>query len=219
MLAVVAGYIQPAGSATFDRHHPYPAYGGRLSYLGVFNRNGVGIDGVCGIQHQVILHIAGSDLPVGNAAAIRTPTESIPATKFFFVSPIKSAIDDFIGTIFGQLGDFLIVGINDDASVKRLNKGPERPINDEEARAGVVAALRVVDAVVVFGEDTPFELIQLIEPDILVKGGDYDAAERDPRKSNYIVGSNETLERGGEVVAIPVVEGYSTTSIVQKMRQ
>ena len=102
-----------------------------------------------------------------------------------------------------ELGDFLIVGINDDASVKRLNKGPERPIN----------------AVVVFGEDTPFELIQLIEPDVLVKGGDYDAAERDPRKSNYIVGSNETLERGGEVIAIPVVEGYSTTSIVQKMRQ
>ena len=118
-----------------------------------------------------------------------------------------------------ELGDFLIVGINDDASVKRLNKGPERPINDEEARAGVVAALRVVDAVVVFGEDTPLELIQLIEPDVLVKGGDYDAAERDPRKSKYIVGSNETLERGGEVIAIPVVEGYSTTSIVQKMRQ
>lgn len=117
-----------------------------------------------------------------------------------------------------ELGDFLIVGINDDASVRRLNKGPERPINDEEARAGVVSALRSVDAVVVFGEDTPHELIALIQPDVLVKGGDYDASERDPRSSKYIVGSNETLERGGQVRAIPLVQGYSTTSIVKKMK-
>lgn len=117
-----------------------------------------------------------------------------------------------------ELGDFLIVGINDDDSVRRLNKGPERPINDEEARAGVVSALRSVDAVVVFGEDTPLELIELIRPDVVVKGGDYDAAERDPRSSKYIVGSNETLERGGEVFAIPLVQGYSTTSIVKKMK-
>jgi rfaE bifunctional protein nucleotidyltransferase chain/domain len=117
-----------------------------------------------------------------------------------------------------ELGDFLIVGINDDESVRRLNKGPERPINDEEARAGVVSALRSVDAVVVFGEDTPHELIALIQPDVLVKGGDYDASERDPRSTKYIVGSNETLERGGEVHAIPLVQGYSTTSIVKKMK-
>jgi len=117
-----------------------------------------------------------------------------------------------------ELGDFLVVGINDDASVRKLNKGPERPINGEEARAGVVSALRSVDAVVVFGEDTPLELIQMIEPDIVVKGGDYDASERDPRQKSYIVGSNETLERGGDVVAIPLVEGYSTTGIVKKMK-
>lgn len=117
-----------------------------------------------------------------------------------------------------ELGDFLVVGINDDASVRKLNKGPERPINSEEARAAVVAALRVVDAVVVFGEDTPLELIQLIEPDVVVKGGDYDASERDPRQKTYIVGSNETLERGGDARAIALVEGYSTTGIVKKMR-
>jgi D-glycero-beta-D-manno-heptose 1-phosphate adenylyltransferase len=117
-----------------------------------------------------------------------------------------------------ELGDFLIVGINDDDSVRRLNKGPERPINDEEARAGVVSALRSVDAVVVFGEDTPFDLIQIIRPDILVKGGDYDASERDPSSPKYIVGSNETLERGGDVQAIPLVSGYSTTNIVKKMK-
>jgi D-glycero-beta-D-manno-heptose 1-phosphate adenylyltransferase len=117
-----------------------------------------------------------------------------------------------------DLGDFLVVGINDDASVRKLNKGPERPINDEEARAGVISALRSVDAVIVFGEDTPLELIQTIEPDVVVKGGDYDASERDPRRPSYIVGSNETLERGGEVHAIALVEGFSTTSLIKKMR-
>jgi D-beta-D-heptose 7-phosphate kinase/D-beta-D-heptose 1-phosphate adenosyltransferase len=117
------------------------------------------------------------------------------------------------------LGDCLVVGINDDASVKGLNKGPERPIHDEIARAGVIAALRCVDAAIIFTEDTPAALIEFIQPDILVKGGDYDALETNPSSKRYIVGSSETKGRGGSVVCIPIVAGYSTTNAVNKIKK
>jgi rfaE bifunctional protein nucleotidyltransferase chain/domain len=117
------------------------------------------------------------------------------------------------------LGDCLIVGINDDVSVKRLNKGPERPIHDEIARAGVIAALRCVDEAIIFSEDTPAALIEFIQPEILVKGGDYDALEKDPASKRYIVGSVETRARGGSVVCIPIVAGYSTTNAVNKIKK
>lgn len=117
-----------------------------------------------------------------------------------------------------RLGDFLIVGINDDASVKRLQKGPERPIHDEIARAGVIAALRCSDASIIFSEDTPAALIEAIQPDVLAKGGDYDAMETDPTSRRYIVGSSETKSRGGLVVCIPLIEGYSTTTAVNKIK-
>jgi rfaE bifunctional protein nucleotidyltransferase chain/domain len=116
------------------------------------------------------------------------------------------------------LGSILIVGINDDASVKRLNKGPERPIHDEQARAGVVDALQCVDFTIIFSEDTPAALIEILQPDILVKGGDYDAKETNPQSKRYIVGSLETIRRGGEVVCIPTVEGYSTTTAIKKIQ-
>jgi D-glycero-beta-D-manno-heptose 1-phosphate adenylyltransferase len=115
-------------------------------------------------------------------------------------------------------GDRLIVGLNDDASVRRLNKGPERPINPQDARAGVLAALRCVDAVVIFGEDTPHRLITTIEPSVLVKGGDYDPSETDDSSKRFIVGSTEVRARGGSVVSIPLVAGFSTTGIVKKLR-
>ena len=118
-----------------------------------------------------------------------------------------------------RLGDFLVVGINDDASVKRLNKGPERPIHDELARATVVAALRSVDATIIFTEDTPATLIESIQPDILVKGGDYDAEETRLDSKSYIVGSKETKQRGGRVVCIPLLKGYSTSTAVEKIKQ
>lgn len=114
-------------------------------------------------------------------------------------------------------GDRLVVGINDDVSVRALNKGPERPIHPQEARAGVVAALRAVDAVIIFSEDTPLELVKAIEPDVLVKGGDYDPSEMDASKKTYMVGSAEVRSRGGEVVAIPLVDGYSTTAAIRKI--
>ena len=103
------------------------------------------------------------------------------------------------------LGDRLVVGLNTDASVRVLKPG--RPIQDEEARARILAALAFVDAVVLFGEPTPLALIELVQPDILVKGDDY-AVER-------IVGHELVLGRGGQVLTVPLVAGYSTSRIVE----
>lgn len=105
--------------------------------------------------------------------------------------------------------DLLIVGVNSDASIKRL-KGIDRPINHEQSRALILASLSVVDAVVIFEEDTPLQLIQAILPDFLVKGGDYTI--------DQIVGSKEVLANGGNVVINPIVEGYSTTGIIQQIK-
>jgi len=107
-----------------------------------------------------------------------------------------------------DLADRLVVGLNSAASVKRL-KGPNRPINDELTRTHLLAALEVVDAVVVFEEDTPLQLIQLVMPDLLVKGGDW--------QPEQIVGSADVLAHGGEVRSLPFVSGYSTTNIEQKI--
>ena len=116
------------------------------------------------------------------------------------------------------LGDRLIVAVNDDASVRSLEKGKERPINPEEARAALIASLRCVDAAVIFSEPTPLELIELLHPDILVKGGDYNPDETNEDQKGYIVGSNETKIKGGQVITIPLVDGFSTTNIVNKLK-
>ncbi len=116
-----------------------------------------------------------------------------------------------------DLGHRLVVGINSDSSVKTLNKGTNRPINEEWARACIVAALRCVDAVVVFEEPTPENLIKAIVPDVLVKGGDYDSEETNPESKQYIVGSDIVREHGGKVVSIPLLEGYSSTRIIEKI--
>lgn len=117
-----------------------------------------------------------------------------------------------------EQGDFLIVGLNSDDSVKTLNKGPERPINGEEDRAMVLAALQCVDAVVIFEDSTPYEVVKLIRPDVLVKGGDYNPDQDDPKKKDYIVGSDIQRETGKNTVSIPLVEGYSTTAIIKKSK-
>ena len=104
--------------------------------------------------------------------------------------------------------DFLVVGVNSDTSTKKL-KGEGRPVNNEDARATVLAALIIVDAVVIFDEDTPLELIKAIMPDVLVKGGDYTLEQ--------IVGAKEVIAAGGNVIINPIVEGYSTTGILQKI--
>lgn len=117
-----------------------------------------------------------------------------------------------------SLGDVLIVGLNDDDSVRKLNKGPERPINDEQSRKKVLEALRAVDGVVIFKQETPLELIQHIQPDVLVKGGDYDPHQTDPSHKQYMVGSKEVRSWGGSVQVIDFVPGFSTTSVVNKLR-
>jgi D-beta-D-heptose 7-phosphate kinase/D-beta-D-heptose 1-phosphate adenosyltransferase len=104
--------------------------------------------------------------------------------------------------------DFLVVGLNSDASTMRL-KGPGRPVNDQNARATVLAALLMVDAVIVFDEDTPLEVINLVRPDVLVKGGDYTLEQ--------IVGAKEVMSWGGRVVINPIVPGFSTTGILEKI--
>lgn len=117
------------------------------------------------------------------------------------------------------LGDVLVVGLNADSSVKRLNKGPERPINDEESRKKVLEALRCVDEVIIFDEDTPLRLIMDIRPDVVVKGGDYNAHVTDRRDPRYVVGSQEVKTWGGHAYVIAFVHGYSTTNIVKKLRE
>jgi D-beta-D-heptose 7-phosphate kinase/D-beta-D-heptose 1-phosphate adenosyltransferase len=106
-------------------------------------------------------------------------------------------------------GDILVVGLNSDASVKRL-KGPERPLNREQARALLLASLVMTDVIVVFEEDTPRELITSFMPDVLVKGGDYTIEQ--------IAGAKEVLAAGGQVKIAAIVEGISTTGIIEKMR-
>lgn len=117
-----------------------------------------------------------------------------------------------------RLGDVLVVGINDDVSVRRLGKGDDRPIVAEADRAFVVAGLRAVAGVVLFGEDTPLDLIQSLQPDVLVKGGDYDADCTDAEDPRYIVGSADVKAAGGRVVTIDLVPGRSTTAIAAKLK-
>jgi len=107
-------------------------------------------------------------------------------------------------------GAVLIVGVNSDASVRRLGKGPDRPLNDQAARGRVLAGMAAVDSVVIFDEDTPLELIQQLAPDVLVKGADY--------ARSAIVGADLVESRGGRVVRVPLVTGFSTSNIVDRFR-
>jgi D-glycero-beta-D-manno-heptose 1-phosphate adenylyltransferase len=106
-------------------------------------------------------------------------------------------------------GNILIVGVNADASVKRL-KGESRPVNSENSRALLLASLVMTDGVVIFEEDTPLNLITAIMPDVLVKGGDYTI--------ETIIGAKEVIANGGEVIIAPILEGFSTTAIIEKMK-
>ena len=109
-----------------------------------------------------------------------------------------------------DLGNYLVLGLNTDNSVKRLNKAPGRPVNNEITRARVLAALGCIDLIVLFDEDTPLELIADLQPDILVKGGDY--------KAENVIGADVVKAAGGEVVIIPLTEGFSTTKLIEKLK-
>ena len=109
-----------------------------------------------------------------------------------------------------DLGDVMVLGLNTDSSVKRLGKSPERPINNEETRAVILAGLECIDAIVLFDEDTPYDLIAFVQPDVLVKGDDY--------KPEEIVGYDIVTAKGGKVITIPLVKGFSTTNLISKMK-
>ena len=104
--------------------------------------------------------------------------------------------------------DYLIIGLNSDASTRRL-KGNDRPVNEQSARAQLLSALVIVDAVIIFDEDTPLELIKKIMPDVLVKGGDYTVEQ--------IAGAKEVIAQGGKVIINPILEGFSTTGLIDKI--
>ncbi|MEO7982922.1 MAG: D-glycero-beta-D-manno-heptose 1-phosphate adenylyltransferase [Bacteroidota bacterium] len=106
--------------------------------------------------------------------------------------------------------DYLVVGVNADASVKRL-KGDSRPVNNQDSRALLLASLLVVDAVILFEEDTPLELIRAVMPDVLVKGGDYTVEQ--------IAGAKEVMAGGGRVVINPILEGFSTSQIIEQVKK
>lgn len=106
--------------------------------------------------------------------------------------------------------DYLIVGVNSDASTKRL-KGDSRPVNDEQSRALLLSSLLIVDAVILFEEDTPLELIKKLLPDVLVKGGDYTVEQ--------IAGAKEVIANGGKVIINPIVKGFSTTGLIEKINK
>lgn len=108
-----------------------------------------------------------------------------------------------------DLGDILVLGLNTDQSVRRLNKGSNRPINDERTRAYVLAGLASVDLIVFFDEETPYNLIKLLQPNVLVKGKDYEVEK--------IIGFDILKENGGEVITIPFIDGYSTSSLIKKI--
>ncbi len=108
-------------------------------------------------------------------------------------------------------GERLVVGVNSDASARRLGKGPDRPVRSEAERAYVLAGLAAVDVVVIFDEDTPLELVRTLQPDVIVKGGDY--------APDTVVGADLVAARGGRVVIIPLTPGQSTTSIINRLRE
>ena len=108
-----------------------------------------------------------------------------------------------------DLGDKLVLGLNTDSSVRRLGKSPDRPVNNEQTRATILAALECIDAIILFDEDTPYELIGFVQPDVLVKGNDY--------KAEDIVGYDIVSAKGGQVITIPLVQGFSTTKLIEKL--
>ncbi|MDF1672155.1 MAG: D-glycero-beta-D-manno-heptose 1-phosphate adenylyltransferase [Vicingaceae bacterium] len=147
----------------------------------------------------------------------KTQNQSIVFTNGCFDILHRGHIEYLAQT--SDFADKLIVAVNADSSVKKLNKGDGRPIQDENSRALIIAALDFVDAVVIFKDDTPYEIINSIKPNVLVKGGDYDANCIDKTDKKYIVGSDVVKSNGGKVEVIQFVEGYSTSKIEEKIKK
>ncbi len=156
------------------------------------------------IQNKLIKR----DAIIAFVTAERTKGKSIVFTNGCFDILHKGHVDYLAKA--ADKGDILIVGVNTDESVKRLGKSPSRPIQGEASRAYIIASLESVAAVVLFNEDTPYELIKSIVPDVLVKGADY--------KPENIVGYDIVIDNGGKVETIEFIEGYSTSAIELKIK-
>lgn len=142
--------------------------------------------------------------------------------KFVFTNGCFDILHKGHVTYLAKSSDFgkhLIVALNTDRSVKGQGKGDDRPINEQEARALVIAGLGFVDLVIFFDDQTPLKLIEELAPDVLVKGADYNPDEIDSTSPKYIVGRESVLQNGGEVKVISMVDGFSTTSIVNKLKK
>ncbi len=153
---------------------------------------------------------------LANIKAWKTNNQKVVFTNGVFDLLHRGHIEYLAQT--ADCGDKLIVAVNADASVKRLGKGDSRPLQDEYSRALIIAALAFVDAVIIFDADTPFEIISEIQPDVLIKGGDYNANCTDATDKKYIVGSDVVKNNNGKVEVIQFVEGYSTTKIEEKIK-
>lgn len=161
-----------------------------------------------------------SDIPNRSATKIKDWSDSQQITKAWQASGKRVVFTNgcfdllHVGHVSyleraAELGDYLIIGVNDDDSVRRL-KGLDRPMNSLLARSRVLAALQFVDLVTSFAEDTPLSLIRLLRPDVLVKGGDY--------KPEDIVGASDVVGWGGQVAVLDFVDGYSSTNYIKKLR-
>lgn len=152
------------------------------------------------------------DSKVMSWEALRLWRESFPGRVAFTNGVFDLLHPGHVDVLCAARGtaDALVVGVNGDASVRRL-KGPTRPARPEADRVYVLAALECVDAVTIFDQDTPIDLVQLLQPDVIVKGGDY--------AEDTIVGASETRARGGAVVVVPLRPGQSTTSIIERSRE
>lgn len=174
-------------------------------------------DALSGMHSTIRNKIVEQDVLLRKRAIWRLKSQKVVFTNGVF-DLIHPGHVDYLAKA-AALGQKLVVGLNADVSVKTLNKGDDRPINPEMHRAAVLAALQAVDAVLLFEAPTPLALIEALNPDILVKGGDYDPACTDPKNERYIVGSDVVRLNGGEVAVVPFLEGFSSTRIVQKIRR
>lgn len=158
-------------------------------------------------HNQLKQKIVSQDQALKNIKAWREKNKKIVFTNGCF-DIIHPGHIDYLSQA-RDIGDILVLGLNTDQSVKRLNKGSNRPINNERTRAYVLAGLASVDLIVFFDEETPYNLIKLLQPNVLVKGKDYEVEK--------IIGFDILKENGGEVITIPFLDGYSTSSLIKKI--
>lgn len=156
-----------------------------------------------------------------DAALLKVNSWKMKGDKIVFTNGCFDILHKGHVTYLAKAADFgtrLVVALNTDESVKKLEKDSGRPINNEQARMQLIASLGFVDLVLLFHENTPYEVIQVLQPDVLVKGADYDPLCTDPKDKKYMVGSDLIRKKGGEVKVVSLEEGFSSTAIINKIK-